>query len=398
MDSPAFSTIIELVPDFGRYSSALRRLWWAIAAIAVCAAAASVALSGSSGSTTAVRFAVDQLDHEVSLDNPLGYTPPRRRVTEQGAALLTAEVWTRVKKAAPSARRPEVRSNDATNTLTIVVPGSGGIVDATVNAYIAELTTLRRDAVTKAAQAPLAVGAELLAKLSDDIKALDVAPGVGVGSTVDAALALQRAELVRQRADIERAVAVLHQVPEAADAGVQRLSYDMSKVARIPRAVLSGVGGALLAVVGVFVAAFVDRRVRRRVDVDRALGSGAFLGAIRRAAGDPELAAAGRAVREVADGGPVLLVGVAGYDARPLASTLNGFLEDAKVTATAALGSDSAVLNSISRGGTVVLVAADGASTELDLAAAAHVVSRAGGSVRGVLLVDTRRELGHVLA
>ena len=358
----------------------------------------SVALTGSSGSTTAVRYAVDQLDHEVSLENPLGYAPPRRRASEQGAALLTAEVWTRVKSAAPGARRPKIRSNDVTNTLTIVVPGSGATVEATVKGYLAELSTLRRDAVTRAAQTPLAVGAALLATLNDDIKALEVAPGAGAGSTVDAAAALQRAELVRQRADIERAVAVLRQLPDAADAGVQRLSSDTSKVARTPRAVLSGVGGALLALVAVFVAAFVDRRVRRRVDIDRALGSGAFLGAIGRAAADPEFAAAGRAINEVADGGSVLLVGVAGYDARPLATRLDGFLEEAKVTATAPLGSDSGVIHSISRGATVVLVAADGASTELDLAAAAHVVSRASGVVRGVLLVDTRRGLGHVLA
>lgn len=394
MDASDRTSAIDLVPDFGRYSSAVRRLWrLTVLPAAVLAAAATYLVSSTDGGATAVKLSVDQLDHQVpNTRTPLGFVPPRRTVAEQADAIGSDEVWQRIAKSNPAARRPSFQVNEAAGVLTVSIPGSAAAATATVAGYVDELRTVRRQAIEEAAKVPVAVGRSLESALTDEIGSLQPANGTA-SPAIDAGIAFQRAELVRKRAEVREDLAIVSSTAEGSSAGVQLLSSTRTTVAKVPRAVFAGLGGALLALVAVLLMAFTDRRVRRRVDVERALGPGAFVGSLQQGWPSPQVVSLAAALQGlVENGGSVGLVGVGTYDTSPLAEALQPGPTtgpEVRVFGGPGLDSDGSAIGSARSADAAVLVLAAGSVSEQELAGAAHALAKAGGVVRGVVLVDT---------
>lgn len=387
---------IDLVPDFGRYSSAVRRLWWVLVPFALVVILLVLFVVPSDGEVTVARYAVDQLDHDVSRDNPLGYVPPRRRVSEQATSLNSNETWPALVAANPGIDRPVITGNDAAGVLTFRVAGPPDVVTKTLAAYVGALNELRAKAVEGAARAPLVAAEQSIADLTNEIEGL--APTSSeTGSAVDTAAALARAELVGRRAELRQATAVLRNVTQTAEGGVQLLSSERQSTSVVPRSVFAGLGAAVFGLLGIVVFAFVDRAVRRRVDVERVLGGGALLGAVGADAPAPQIAALASVTRALAaPGTAVCLVGVGRNDARPLAAALQA-AGAPDLVGSDGLDIDGSVTAHVD-GAPVVLVARQGSIDEATLAGAAHTLARCGADIRGVVLTDVRGPVGRVLA
>ena len=161
-------------------------------------------------------------------------------------------------------------------------------------------------------------------------------------------------------------------------------------------------GAAVLSALGIAVAAFFDRRVRRATDVDRVLGPDSMLAAIERNAPAPQLAALAAALRhKIPGGGYIQFIGVGGYDSSALTETLNNahlLPETFEVTPVPDVDMNSLAVESAANAGTNVLVVRVGTSSESELASAAFAIHRAGGEVGGVVLAEAKRSVSSLLS
>jgi hypothetical protein len=391
----------DLVPDFGRYSSAIRRVLWLIIGLGVLAGVLVALWSTGRKDTLSAQFAVTKLEDDIVTD--FGTVAPHLTVDAQAVELRSGQTRAKVTTANPSAVSVSITSNDMAGTITIRARGRHDDAVATVAAYEAELRALRRRAVDKAVSTAVNVGERYIADLSASIDQLGASEqGDGPPTVSDTVAVLERTELIKRRAEDSRTLEVLKSLPVAAETGVRRLEVRTPPDSTVPRAVFAAVGTSLLVAMLVSVVAFFDRRIRRAADVDRILGANSTLAAIERGVPDAQVGALVAALKHLApDGGLIQLIGVAGYDSSTLAEALqtSGLMPDSlEVSSLPGVDVDSRAVQSAPRAVANVLVLRVGRADEKELGLAAFAIRRAGGKVGGAVLADSAWSASSVVA
>jgi hypothetical protein len=382
---------LDFAPDFGRYSSAIKRLWWLIASIAVAAGLVVAVGYSSTGNVMNARFYLTKLDQPITTD--FGVVQPQLTIDEQVSELRSPETKTRILESSPAAEDVELTFNVLAGTISLAIEASESDAETVATAYDSELQAIRRRAAEKAIAALVDVGERNIQTLSEQLAQLDAATNGDAGPTVaTTAAAIERAELTRQQAEAEQSLEALRALPDVAAAGVRQTPLTDGNASTAPRVVLAAMGAALLGAFAVAVIAFFDRRVRRSSDVERLIGRGAMIGQLGRGDSGSQLAALAAALKYmVPKGGLVQLIGVGGYDPSTLVESLNAthrFSDDVELSAVPGVDQDARAVELAPQAATNVFVVGTGRASETSLSDAAFVVRRAGGQVGGVVLVD----------
>jgi capsular polysaccharide biosynthesis protein len=294
---------------------------------------------------------------------------------------------------------------------------------AAANAYVDAFAAIRAESMRRSVATALGVVDAQLSELVDRLADVDarLAQVVDPESAVADAIKAERQSVIRDQLDATGRATLLQDFDAAVTGGVRVLDVDAAMNvgggSPLIRGLFGFVAGAVIALAGIGIAAFADKRVRTMYDVEFAIGDGTFLGSVYTDNGrttgvgvDAVAALTDRfdRIRVMPVGGSVDPDAFASAVRERLIARRDVALHEPHegdeslrivVTENPVDGKEPSVSHDTASTDGTVLLARIGSCTSDALVAAAHAVTTTGGKVIGALLVgktigDTRRVFG----
>ena len=410
-------------PDLRRYATTLRRWWFVPIVAGLIAAAVAVVSAPDPAAVRTIRVAAADESGPLAATDVL-LLPRDLTFSAEVQRLRSDETDAAVAEAIGFSPDVDVEADSGSQTVRIV---SRGVTDeqalAAANGYVDAFSAIRAESMRRSVATALGVVEAQLVQLADRLADVDerLEQVEDPESAVADAIKAERQQVVRDQLDATGRAALLNDFDASVTGAVHVLDVDAATNVGGGSSLLRGlfgfVAGAVIALAGIGIAAFLDKRVRTMYDVEFAIGDGTFLGAVYTDKGrtqgvgvDAVAALTDRfdRVRVMPVGGSVdpdafasavrerLLTRRegAGHDDPDGDASRKIVVMENPVDGTEPWTSD----DTTSTDGTVLL-ARIGTCTSDTLVAAAHAVTATGGHMIGALLIgntidDTRRIFG----
>ena len=409
-------------PDLRRYATTLRRWWFLpIAAGALAAAIAMVSAPDPAAVRTIRVAAADESGPLAATDILL--LPRDLTFTAEVASLRSDETDASVAETLGFSPDVDVEADSGSQTVRIVSRRTDDQALAAANAYVDAFAAIRAESMRRSVATAVGVVEAQLSQLVDTLVDVDarLAQVVDPESAVADAIKAERQSVIRDQLDATGRATLLKDFDASVTGGVRVLDVDdpmnIGGGSSLFRGLFGFLAGAVIALAGIGIAAFADKRVRTMYDVEFAIGDGTFLGSVYTDNGRTQGVGVD-AVAALTDRFDRIRVMPVGRSVDPDAFV--SAVRERLLTRRGAAGRDQpdgdashriVVMESPVDGkqpwasddirctdGTVLL-ARIGSCTSDALVAAAHAVTTTGGKVIGALLVgktigDTRRVFG----